>query len=173
MKTIIHGMGLIRKTRRRIVSLLLGTIGCWVFVGLCLLFKNTNYILGHILPLIFGALFIAGSVTSLVLVAYCKMLRCPRCNNIYIYDRVRFKFNFGKSCAHCGIPVTTNWESGDVNIALIKDWIAKKQLDLPVPDIGLKCPSCKYQLAGLTNSKCPECGNSFDVSKLVQGVIDL
>ncbi len=34
---------------------------------------------------------------------------------------------------------------------------------LPVPDLGLRCRTCGYPLAGLTRPRCPECGRDFDV----------
>lgn len=27
---------------------------------------------------------------------------------------------------------------------------------------GLRCPTCSYDLAGLTQNRCPECGDAFD-----------
>jgi hypothetical protein len=32
---------------------------------------------------------------------------------------------------------------------------------LPVPDVGLKCLKCSYNLAGLPEHRCPECGTAF------------
>jgi hypothetical protein len=32
---------------------------------------------------------------------------------------------------------------------------------LPVPDLGLRCLSCGYNLAGLPEHRCPECGRTF------------
>lgn len=32
----------------------------------------------------------------------------------------------------------------------------------PLTDSGLRCPRCDYNLTGITNSRCPECGNSVD-----------
>ncbi len=32
---------------------------------------------------------------------------------------------------------------------------------LPVPDLGIKCLTCGYPLAGLPSHRCPECGVEF------------
>ncbi len=34
---------------------------------------------------------------------------------------------------------------------------------LPVPDLGLRCRTCSYLLAGLPQHRCPECGNRFEI----------
>lgn len=31
---------------------------------------------------------------------------------------------------------------------------------------AVRCPHCDYQLTGLTESRCPECGKAFDLSEL-------
>lgn len=36
----------------------------------------------------------------------------------------------------------------------------------PVPPIGLGCPHCRYDLTGLTETRCPECGEAFDLDAL-------
>lgn len=36
----------------------------------------------------------------------------------------------------------------------------------PEADGGLRCPHCDYNLTGLNESRCPECGNSFDSEEL-------
>jgi hypothetical protein len=33
---------------------------------------------------------------------------------------------------------------------------------LPIPDLGLRCPGCGYNLAGLPEHRCPECGRALD-----------
>jgi hypothetical protein len=38
---------------------------------------------------------------------------------------------------------------------------------LPIPDLGLLCPSCGYILAGLPRHRCPECGREFAMDDLV------
>lgn len=42
--------------------------------------------------------------------------------------------------------------------------------DQPVANIpadsGLRCPQCEYNLTGLTESRCPECGEAFDPDEL-------
>ncbi|MCK4342994.1 MAG: hypothetical protein KAY37_14870, partial [Phycisphaerae bacterium] len=39
---------------------------------------------------------------------------------------------------------------------------------LPIPDWGLVCPSCGYQLQGLPGHRCPECGEIIDLPDLVR-----
>lgn len=34
---------------------------------------------------------------------------------------------------------------------------------LPIPDLGLQCRNCSYNLAGLPEHRCPECGRAFDL----------
>ena len=36
---------------------------------------------------------------------------------------------------------------------------------LPVPDLGLRCLSCGYNLAGRPEHRCPECGRKFSVEE--------
>jgi hypothetical protein len=38
---------------------------------------------------------------------------------------------------------------------------------LPIPDWGLVCPFCGYQLQGLPRHRCPECGRDFDIRSLI------
>jgi len=38
---------------------------------------------------------------------------------------------------------------------------------IPTPDLGLRCMSCGYPLAGLTKRVCPECGATFDYEAFV------
>ncbi|MEM6331783.1 MAG: hypothetical protein AAF823_00380 [Planctomycetota bacterium] len=37
----------------------------------------------------------------------------------------------------------------------------------PLPDLGLKCQSCAYPLAGVTKRVCPECGWAFELDDLI------
>lgn len=39
---------------------------------------------------------------------------------------------------------------------------------LPIPDWGLECPTCRYPLRGLPGYRCPECGQEFDIKELVR-----
>lgn len=41
--------------------------------------------------------------------------------------------------------------------------MAFDQEALPVPDLGLKCLYCSYNLAGLPEHRCPECGRTFSM----------
>lgn len=36
----------------------------------------------------------------------------------------------------------------------------------PGADSGLRCPQCEYNLTGLTENRCPECGEAFDLEEL-------
>ena len=36
---------------------------------------------------------------------------------------------------------------------------------LPVPDLGLRCLECQYQLTGLMSHRCPECGRPFTMDE--------
>lgn len=38
---------------------------------------------------------------------------------------------------------------------------------LPESEFPLHCPSCSYDLTGLVNARCPECGTSFDRASLL------
>ncbi|MEM1108913.1 MAG: hypothetical protein AAGH99_09515 [Planctomycetota bacterium] len=38
---------------------------------------------------------------------------------------------------------------------------------LPVPDLGLSCPSCGYPVHGLTRHRCPECGAAFRLEDMI------
>ena len=39
---------------------------------------------------------------------------------------------------------------------------------LPIPDWGLRCPTCRYDLQGLPSHRCPECGGALDIPALVR-----
>lgn len=39
---------------------------------------------------------------------------------------------------------------------------------LPIPDWGLECPTCRYPLRGLPAPRCPECGTTFVVADLIR-----
>ncbi len=39
---------------------------------------------------------------------------------------------------------------------------APAPLSAPVADTGLRCPRCRYNLTGLAQPRCPECGTVFD-----------
>jgi ribosomal protein L37E len=39
---------------------------------------------------------------------------------------------------------------------------------LPIPDWGLHCPRCQYDLRGLMRHQCPECGLEFDIAEVVR-----
>lgn len=38
---------------------------------------------------------------------------------------------------------------------------------LPIPDWGLTCPDCHYQLRGLPSHRCPECGRPIAIEELI------
>lgn len=38
---------------------------------------------------------------------------------------------------------------------------------LPIPDWGLICPTCRYLLRGLPSHRCPECGTELDIPSLI------
>jgi len=38
---------------------------------------------------------------------------------------------------------------------------------LPMPDLGLICLQCRYQLNGVPQYRCPECGWTFELNQLV------
>ena len=38
---------------------------------------------------------------------------------------------------------------------------------LPIPDWGLRCPTCSYLLKGLPSHRCPECGTQLPMAGLV------
>ena len=40
-------------------------------------------------------------------------------------------------------------------------------MDAPSPEIKLHCPECSYDLTGLTEPRCPECGIAFDRADLL------
>lgn len=39
---------------------------------------------------------------------------------------------------------------------------------LPIPDWGLRCPTCEYLLKGLPTHRCPECGTALDIQALIR-----
>lgn len=39
---------------------------------------------------------------------------------------------------------------------------------LPIPDWGLKCPRCRYDLRGLPSHICPECGLELDMVEVIR-----
>ncbi len=47
--------------------------------------------------------------------------------------------------------------------------LEKRSSPEPVFDKDVECPSCKYNLRGLTEPRCPECGEVFDPQELLAG----
>jgi predicted amidophosphoribosyltransferase len=47
-----------------------------------------------------------------------------------------------------------------------------RKCPLPIPAIALRCPTCAYDLTGLTEPRCPECGNRFDLDDIVGLALD-
>ena len=43
----------------------------------------------------------------------------------------------------------------------------------PPTDSGLRCPRCDYNLTGVTENRCPECGEPFDVESLCRAMFPL
>jgi rubrerythrin len=39
---------------------------------------------------------------------------------------------------------------------------------LPIPDWGLRCPTCRYLLRGLPSHRCPECGTRLEMAEVVR-----
>ncbi len=44
----------------------------------------------------------------------------------------------------------------------IQDQSQMNESTQPINDEGLRCPKCEYNLTGLTEEVCPECGEAFD-----------
>jgi len=42
----------------------------------------------------------------------------------------------------------------------------------PIPPVGLRCPHCRYELTGLLEPRCPECGSAFDIDGLFNHALD-
>lgn len=42
----------------------------------------------------------------------------------------------------------------------------------PIEDTGMRCEKCGYNLTGLTENRCPECGNSFAAATSFQHTRD-
>lgn len=42
----------------------------------------------------------------------------------------------------------------------------------PIPSIGLRCPICAYELTGLFETRCPECGAAFNLDELFRDALD-
>jgi hypothetical protein len=46
------------------------------------------------------------------------------------------------------------------------DELPDAALDRPLVDSRLRCPACDYNLTGIVEHRCPECGSSFDPEEL-------
>jgi rubrerythrin len=55
---------------------------------------------------------------------------------------------------------------------VIRRWLRKGGVRRPIPDIGLVCPKCAYLLKGLREQRCPECGNPFDLVRMIDLSVD-
>jgi hypothetical protein len=52
--------------------------------------------------------------------------------------------------------------------------MADRETNVPMPtavpsDTGLRCPRCEYNLTGLVEARCPECGTTFDWEDVRRG----
>jgi len=62
-------------------------------------------------------------------------------------------------CPECGLRISIR--------ELIRPWTRLRNPrvsgnELPVPDWGLTCPTCRRPLRGLPEHRCPQCGEAFD-----------
>jgi hypothetical protein len=48
-----------------------------------------------------------------------------------------------------------------------RGWLARGAVGA-IPDMGLFCPKCRYNLTGLVDRVCPECGRSFAISEFIE-----
>lgn len=45
-------------------------------------------------------------------------------------------------------------------------WIEQTGGIGPIPEVGLKCVQCEFDLTGLVDRRCPECGKDFDLTHM-------
>lgn len=50
-------------------------------------------------------------------------------------------------------------------------WLAAEAIGA-IPEMGLRCPKCQYNLTGLLERVCPECGTAFTLTDLVRTIND-
>lgn len=117
--------------------------------------------------------FVIGAVLGLavIITAYvCKMLtRCPRCGHRF-YHTLFFHNPFARRCVHCALPISAKWVGTEQQTLLLGQWYLRPPPRGPIPDVGLRCPKCRYALAGLLVPRCPECGYEVDLDQLFKNL---
>lgn len=113
--------------------------------------------------------FLGGLLVMLAVMATYQWLiwsKCPRCGLRFFFKP--FVVNpFRKTCGACGIPLRFRWNPGEQQWHEAERWINNENAQGIIPDVGLRCPTCDYNLTGLAQRRCPECGTDFDILGLV------
>lgn len=55
-----------------------------------------------------------------------------------------------------------------VVLASVPIWIQSPFKRKPLPPMSVPCPQCGYDLRGLSEARCPECGTRFTLEQLVR-----
>lgn len=108
----------------------------------------------------------SGPIFIIAAVLFKARTRCPRCGAGF-FGSWLFYWPFARSCLHCGCSVFAQWVYGKHEYHQLREWVLGKEGGRPMPDIGLHCPRCEYRLAGLKSERCPECGMTFELERLL------
>lgn len=92
---------------------------------------------------------------------------CPRCSKTFFLKGLFYGNMFSGKCLNCKISL--KWKISESELQSINQWLNEVNPKIPIPDVGLTCPTCNYSVTGLTEQRCPECGHRFDISKMIYG----
>lgn len=154
--SIIVGLMRIRRRRRiAILAIFLFPVLA-IFAGSGTGWRGDDYRVGFILVL----------VAFLLTYNVCVMSACPRCGLRFFFSPIIWN-PFRKTCGTCGIPVLFKWNPNEQQWREAKRWINGGDAQGIIPDMGSRCPTCDYNLTGLGQRRCPECGTEFNILQLV------
>ena len=164
-RDVYEGCRLLRRHRER-------TFWCIVLITLLIIpfVLNFWYLLSVDLGLPFLVVVLLILAFALVRVRNDSCL-CPRCGHHFFFRWLAWS-RTNDHCAHCGLPIDTFWNANDENAVIVRAWLAHPEPRGAIPAVGLLCTKCEYDLTGLTERVCPECGTLFDPERLFKGAIE-
>ena len=153
---IIVGLKGIKRRRRAAIFVILFFPVLAIMVGHLTGWRGDDYQVGFI------------SVLIAFLVAYnaCVMSVCPRCGFRFFY-KPKVWSPFRRTCVHCALSLNFPWNPSESQWRAAERWIKLYGGEGAIPDMGMRCPRCNYDLTGLVDRRCPECGVDFDMARLM------
>lgn len=117
-------------------------------------------------------LFVPGSLAILVISSVIvTFIKCPRCRKPFFMKRA-FLWSqsslFSRRCLNCKLAINAGPFLNREQVEKLQNWLADHDFNQPLPDAGIRCHQCGYQLVGSTQYRCPECGMTYNVARLLR-----